>query len=265
MTLTFPGGPLSESPAESVNYSIDGPGHRLLLHPHARRVRAHLGDEKVFDTTRGSLLHETAILPRFYFPEADLRADLLEPTDHSTHCPFKGDASYWTVRAGESVAENAIWTYREPIAGAEWLRGLVSVYWEAMDTWFEEDEEVRGHLRDPYHRVDARQSSRRVTVTRGDEVIARTENPITVFETGIPTRFYIPREDVGPGLAVSEKQAICAYKGDATYYSVESESGTLEDAAWSYEDPLESALPAKGAVCFDHDELTITDEGAPQA
>ena len=186
MSLTFPGGPLaagSGAPGD-VNYAIDGPMHRLLMHPFPRRVRATLGGETVLDTTRGVLLHESNILPRFYLPLADVQGELLERTDHSTHCPFKGDASYWTVRAGDRVAENAVWTYEAPIDTARWLQGLVSVYHEAMDAWFDEDEELPGHLRDPYHRVDARRSSRVVEVRAGDTVVARSERPVVVGETG---------------------------------------------------------------------------------
>jgi len=195
MTLTFPGAPLASEPPATINYAIEGPRHRLLLHPFPRRVRARFAGEVVLDSTRGALLHESNILPRLYVPLDDVRTDLLERTDHATHCPFKGDASYWSVRVGDRVAENAVWTYEEPIPEASWLRGLVSVYPERMDAWLDEDEEVTS-LRDPYHRVDARRSSRRIEVRIGDDVVARSERPIVVGETGLPLRFYLPREDV---------------------------------------------------------------------
>lgn len=256
MTLTFPGGPLSASPPDSVNYSIEGPKHRLLAHPHPRRIRARLGDETVLDTTAGFLLHETAILPRFYFPEADLRSDLLEPSELSTHCPFKGDASYWSIRAGESFAEDAVWTYREPIEESSWLKGLVSVYPEKMDVWLEEDEELLGHLRDPYHRVDARPSSRKIEIRRGDQVIARTDTPVAVFETGLPPRWYLQPEDLLVDLEPSKTTAICPYKGEATYFSTTSEAGEIEDVAWTYAEPLEGVHIIEGLISFLHDELT---------
>ena len=177
-------------------------------------MRARFAGEVVLDTTRGALLHESNILPRLYVPLEDVRADLLERTDHSTHCPFKGDASYWSVRVGDRVAENAVWTYEDPIAEASWLRGLVSVYPERMDAWLDEDEEVTG-LRDPYHRVDARRSSRRIEVRAGGEVLARSERPVVVAETGLPLRFYLPREDVLAALRPSDTTAACPYKGRA--------------------------------------------------
>jgi uncharacterized protein (DUF427 family) len=252
MTLTFPGAPLASEPPATTNYAIEGPRHRLLLHPFPRRVRARFAGEGVLDSTRGSLLHESNILPRLYVPLEDVRADLLERTDHTTHCPFKGDASYWSVRVGDRVAENAVWTYEEPIAEAAWLRGLVSVYPERMDTWLDEDEEVT-HLRDPYHRVDARRSSRRIEVRADGALIARSERPVVVAETGLPLRFYLPREDVLADLQRSATTASCPYKGESSYWSL----AAVEDVAWSYADPLESMLKARDHLCFDASKVEV--------
>jgi uncharacterized protein (DUF427 family) len=254
MTLTFPGAPLASEPPLTTNYAIDGPAHRLLLHPFPRRVRARFAGEVILDSTRGALLHESNILPRLYVPQADVRADLLERTDHSTHCPFKGDASYWSVRVGDRVAENAVWTYEEPIDEASWLRGLVSVYPERMDAWLDEDEEVTS-LRDPYHRVDARRSSRRIEVRSDGEVLARSDRPVVVAETGLPLRFYLPREDVAAELRTSETMATCPYKGRAAYWSLDG----IEDVAWSYDEPLESMLPARDTVCFDASKVEVSE------
>jgi uncharacterized protein (DUF427 family) len=158
------------------------------------------------------------------------------------------------VRVGDRVAENAVWTYEDPIAKASWLRGLVSVYPERMDTWLDEDEEVTG-LRDPYHRVDARRSSRRIEVRHDGEVIARSERPVVVAETGVPLRFYLPREDVAAELRPSETTATCPYKGRASYWSLNG----IGDVAWSYEAPLESMLAARGDVCFDASKVEVSE------
>jgi len=254
MTLTFPGAPLASEPPITTNYAIDGPRHRLLLHPFPRRVRARFAGEVVLDSTHGALLHESNILPRLYVPFEDIRGDLLERTDHTTHCPFKGDASYWSVRVGDRVAENAVWTYESPIAEASWLLGLVSVYPERMDAWLDEDEEVTG-LRDPYHRVDARRSSRRIEVRAGGEVLARSERPVVVAETGLPLRFYLPREDVSAELRPSDTTATCPYKGRASYWSLDG----IEDVAWFYEEPLESILAARDMVCFDASKVEVSE------
>ena len=164
MSLTLPPGPLSGKAPETVNYRIDGPAHQLLMQEFPRRVRATFGGQAVFDTTRAVLLHETGYLPQVYVPQADIRAGLLSPTDHHTYCPFKGTASYWSVAAGDQVAENAVSAYPEPNPEAHWLQGYAGFYWGAMDEWYDEDERVEGHIRDPYHRVDVRRSSRPVRV-----------------------------------------------------------------------------------------------------
>ena len=157
MSLTISSGPLSGHPPETVNYRIDGPAHKLLMLQFPRRVRANFGSETVVDTVRAMLLYETGLLPQVYVPQDDIRADLLRPTDHHTYCPFKGTASYWSVAtAGGQVAENAIWAYPDPNAESRWLRGYAGFYWDAMDEWYDEDERVEGHIRDPYHRVDVR-------------------------------------------------------------------------------------------------------------
>jgi uncharacterized protein (DUF427 family) len=256
MTLTLSHGPLSSSPPEAVNYRVDGPPHRLFFEHFPRRVRAMLGGETVADTTEGRLLHETGILPRFYIPVGDVAENLIEPTDHSTHCPFKGDASYWTVRAGERTAENAIWSYPEPLESAPWLEGYMSIYWDAMDEWYDEDERIEGHLRDPYHRVDVRASSRHVRVFAGRELIADSTRPKLLFETGVPNRFYLPRDDVRTDLLEpSETHSVCPYKGTASYWSLKVNGSVLEDAGWSYEEPLENAYKVPGHLCFLHEEL----------
>src|ERR1700732_989757 len=167
MSLTFSAGPLSGHPPETVNYRIEGPAHKLLMHEFPRRVRAVFGGQTVVDTTRAVLLHETGLPPQVYVPVQDIRADLIQPTEHHTYCPFKGTASYWTVTAARQgqqsqVAENAIWSYPEPNPEASWLKGYAGFYWGAMDEWYDEDERVEGHLPDPYHRVDVRRSSRHV-------------------------------------------------------------------------------------------------------
>lgn len=271
MSLTIHPGPLAgkgpgasgtsgTSGTSGMNYRIDGPAHRLHLHPFPRRVRAEFAGRTVLDTVRGELLHETGLRPVLYVPLTDLNAELLEETDHTTHCPFKGDAAYRSVRAGDRVAENAVWTYPEPTGEAAWLEGYAAVYWSAMDAWYDEDERVDG-LCDPFHRVDVRASSRRVVVRpRGaaGEVIAEAARPWLLSETGLPNRFYLPLDAVRPGvLEPSPTRSHCPYKGDATYWSVRIGDRLLEDAAWSYPEPIDGAARIKGALSFDHEALIV--------
>src|SRR5690606_15899149 len=150
------------------------------------------------------------LLPVYYVPRKDVRFDLLEATDHSTHCPFKGDARYWTVRAGGREAENAVWGYDEPIEGAPDLSPYVAFYFGRMDHWYEEDDEIFGHPRDPFHRIDVRSASRRVRVRVDGAVVAESSRPKLLFETGLPVRYYLPREDWdASALTPSEHHTTC--------------------------------------------------------
>lgn len=264
MTLTLGGGPLASRSPETVNYTIDGPAHRLLWHPFPRRVRALLGGETVLDSTSAKLLHESNLLPQLYVPRADLREDLLEESGHRSHCPFKGDARYWSVRAGERLAENAVWSYPEPVDGAGWLKGHAALYWSSMDTWLDEDEEVTGHIRDPYHRIDVRPTSRHVEVRAGGRQIAESRRAYLLSETGLPNRFYVPQSDVrGELLEPSDTRTHCPYKGRASYRTLRTADGVIEDAAWCYEEPLDEAARIAGTLCFLADGVETVVDGLP--
>jgi uncharacterized protein (DUF427 family) len=248
MALTLGSGPLAGSPGGAFNFSLDdAPRHRIFFEAFPRRLRGYVGDTVVVDTLGARLLHETAIPPVAYVPLADVDPALLTPTDTITHCPFKGDASYWTVTAGDRVVADALWAYEEPLPDAEWLRGYGAFYWNKVDAWYLEDEKVVGHLRDPYHRVDVYASSRPVVVRANGTVIAETSRPQMLFETSLAPRVYIPKEDVKVALEPSEKQTHCPYKGHASYWSAEG----LPDVAWSYEDPMTESAQVAGHVSFD--------------
>ncbi len=251
MSLTLGSGPLAGTPVGELNFELDAPAHRILFDDYPRRIRALVDGRIVLDSTRGKLLHETGILPRYYAPLEDFDADVLEATDHSTHCPFKGDASYWSIRVDGRTEENAVWYYPEPLPAAPWLEGYGSLYPEKADLWMQEDEPVRTHLRDPYHRVDVLESSRRVTVRANGEVIAESDRPKLVFETSVPPRVYLLRADVRPNLLEpSDTTTACPYKGSATFWHVRTSDGTIEDAAWSYETPLPEALRVTSHLSF---------------
>jgi uncharacterized protein (DUF427 family) len=252
MALTLGSGPFGHHPAGVLNSRIEGPKHVLVFEDYPRRMRAELDGATVFDTTRGKLLYESSLPPVLYVPLEDVRQDLIEPTDRSTHCPFKGDASYWTVRAGERVAENVLWGYPEPIDSAAWLLGYVAAHPTAFDAWYEEEHPLLGGMvRDPYHRVEVLTASARVTVRANGETIARSERPKLVYETGASARAYLPLEDVGRELLVeSDTTSICPYKGTARYWSVRAGDEVLADAAWSYSQPLLESEPIAALVSF---------------
>lgn len=266
MTLTIGTGPFGDQGEKTFNFDVRAPrDHVLYFEDSPRRVRAVFGGETVADSRSVKLLHEKGHLPVYYFPVEDVRMDLLEETDHTTHCPHKGDASYWSVRAGEKVAENAVWGYPEPIEDAPPLAGYLAFYWNKMDHWYEEDEEVFVHPRDPYHRIDVLQSSRHVEVTVNGEVVAESWRPKILFETGLPPRYYLPPEDVREeALHPSEKTTQCPYKGVASYYSVEAGGERVEDLVWYYPDPIPEAPKIKGLLCFFNEKVDLRVDGEGQ-
>jgi uncharacterized protein (DUF427 family) len=251
MSLTTGTGPFAGAPGGQFNFSLDhAPKHRIFFADYLPRLRAMLDGAPLLDTTRAKLLYETGILPVPYIPLEDFDRTRLVRTDRSTHCPFKGDASYWSV----DEHANIVWAYEDPKPESAWLKGYAAVYFNRMDVWLVEDEPVLGHLRDPYHRVDVHSSSRAVTVTANGEVIARSERPKLLFETGFPIRPYLPREDVLVELTAHEgKHTVCPYKGEASYWSI----AGIEDAAWSYEDPRAEAAGIEGLVAFDPALVTV--------
>lgn len=258
LSLTQGRGPLGGAPG-AANYTIQAPPHRLLFEPDQRRLRAFVGDTLVLDTAGAHLLHETGIRPVVYVPLEDVEHDVLERTDTTTHCPFKGDAVYWAVRAGDELRADAIWAYEQPLPEARWLRGFAGVYFGRVDRWLVEDEPVDGRrLRDPYHRVDVHVSSRPVTVTAAGEVIARSQRPTLVFETSMPVRAYLPRGDVEAGhLRPSDRTTSDPYMGDAIWWHVHAGGETFADAAHSYELPRAEAMKVAGLVCFSGEQVDV--------
>src|SRR5918999_2839429 len=138
MSLSKGTGPFGENRAGIGNYRIDSPKHILHFDPSPKRVRGFFKGEAVVDSTNVKLLHETGHLPVYYFPLEDVRREFLEGSDHTTYCPFKGNASYRSVVVGEGRAEDTVWMYEKPLEEAAFLEGHVAFYFDRMDAWFEE-------------------------------------------------------------------------------------------------------------------------------
>lgn len=250
MSLTLAHGPLAEHPASS-NYAIDGPAHRLFFDDFPRRVRALFGGATVLDTCRGKLLHETGLLPQLYVPRADVRMTLCTPSARSSHCPWKGDARYWNLEVDGRTARDAMWAYPAPLSAAAWLADYVAFYWDKLDAWLDEDQAVRGHLRDPYHRVDIRASTRHVEAVIGGLVVALSEHPRILSETGLPNRYYFAPDEVRRDLLQpSTSHTVCPYKGETSYYDLWLGTHQLTDVAWCYADPLPESRAIAGYFCF---------------
>jgi len=231
--------------------AIGKPDHRVAFEKSPKRVRVVVADTTIADAFEPGLMFETGHRPVYYFPRQSVRMDLLEPSGHRTHCPYKGDASYLTIKVGERRVEDAVWSYEQPFDELAAIKDWLAFYWNKVDHWIEEDEEIFGHARDPYSRVDVRPSARRVRVTFNGTVLAETRRGMFLFETGHPTRYYIPQQDVRMELLTrSDRSTVCPYKGTASYWTVRVGERTVEDAVWAYLDPLPDCPRIAGYLCF---------------
>ncbi|HWC69240.1 MAG TPA: DUF427 domain-containing protein [Acidimicrobiales bacterium] len=235
---------------------------RVRVEPGQKRVRVYLGGELVADTTRPLLVWELPYYPAYYLPRADVRGGVLQATSTTSRSPSRGTAQHFTVKAGGKEAVDAAWTY--PDSPIEDLRDAIRFDWNAMDSWFEEDEEVYVHPRDPHKRVDTLHSSRHVEVSVGGVVVADSAHPVLLFETGLPVRYYLPQVDVRMDLLEpTDKVTQCPYKGTARYWSL---PGVPEgqDVAWSYPTPVAESIKVAGRVAFYNERADITVDGIPQ-
>ena len=244
------------------------PDYKIAFEQSPRRVRVQFNGEMIADSTNARLLFETRHLPVYYFPRADVRMDLLTPTDHHTFCPYKGTASYCTIRVGDRVSENAVWGYPDPYNEVAAIADFVAFYWDRVDHWYEEDEEIFVHPRDPYKRVDVIASSRHVQVVLGGEIVADTRRAHFLFETRLPTRYYIPHEDVRTDLLTpSEKTTACPYKGQARYWSAKIGGRMFPDIVWSYPEPIRECPKIKDLLSFFNeqvDEIRVDGTAVPR-
>jgi uncharacterized protein (DUF427 family) len=181
----------------------------------------------VADSRRTKLLYpEGQQIPRHVFPEEDVRLDLLPPEAITRH---EG--------------------------------GLVEIDFDVPDQWLEEDEELVGHARDPFKRIDARRTSRHIRVSIGGGLVAETGRAVALFETGLPTRWYIPAEDVVAELSENDgHRTTCAYKGHATHFDVAGEKAI----AWTYREPLNDAVPVKDMIAFYNERVDVEIDGEPE-
>jgi uncharacterized protein (DUF427 family) len=258
-------GPLSKRPTGRFNFDPEPPGAALLWDPVPYRVRAIVEKQVLVDSRRASLLHESGRLPVYYFPLDDLRDDLLAPAEKRTHCPWKGDATYRTIRVGDRVVPDAVWAYEDPIEPAAFLRGHAALEWNAVDEWFAEDAQLFGHPRDPYQRIDVWETSQHVRVVVGGEVVADTRRAKMLVETGLPPRYYLPLADVRfELLEPSPTKTRCAYKGSASYWHVRAGSAFEDDLAWTYRDPQHDAEQVRDRVAFFNERVDLELDGAVQ-
>jgi uncharacterized protein (DUF427 family) len=230
----------------------------------AKRVRAYLGGVPVADTTRPLLVWEKPYYPTYYIPLDDARTELLEPDDApGVRSPSRGEGRTFTVRAGGKEARGAALRYEQ--SPFEELRGAIRLEWDAMDAWFEEDEQVFTHPRDPYTRVDILPSSRHVRVEVDGVTVAESSKPTLLFETGLPTRYYMPKTHVRMDLLrPTDSLTHCPYKGQAEWWSVRAGDQVHQDLAWSYRTPLPESQKIAGLVAFYNEKLDLYVDGVRQ-
>jgi uncharacterized protein (DUF427 family) len=231
--------------------------------PAPRRVRGIAGNEVVFDTTRALYVWEWPHYPQYYIPQADIRDGALTPDGQPLTTP-QGDAQSQQLRAGlVERAAAARLIVSSPVAA---LNATVRFEWDALDQWFEEDEEIFVHPRNPYARVDALRSTRAVRVERDGVVLAASSAPVMVFETGLPTRYYLDQRDVRfEHLVASDTRTECPYKGRVSgYWSARIGERIHRDLAWMYSFPTRQLLPIAGLVAFLSERVDIFIDGAAQ-
>lgn len=227
---------------------------RVKTETSGKRVRAMLGGEIIVDSIAPLLVWEVPYYPTYYFPESDVKMDALVDSGETKKSPSRGLATLYQVKAGGK--EGSAYGYSDP--KIEDLKGYVSLRWDTMDHWFEEDEEVFTHPRDPYTRVDIAQSSRRVRVEIDGVTVADTTNASFLFETNLPTRYYMPKTDVRMDLLTpTDLATMCPYKGTARYWSVGVEGKTHENLVWGYDTPLSESQKVAGMVAFYNEKLDI--------
>lgn len=232
MTMTVGTGPFGHRPAGRFNFDIPSAGIQYL-EAFPRRIRAFSHGEVVVDSCNVQMLHEQHRLPAWCFPTEDVRLDLLK---------------------------GGVWQYDDGLA-----RGLVGISWNAVDRWLEEEEEVIVHPRDPYHRLELRDTSRLVEVALDGERLAASSAPLVLFETSLPARWYFAPAEVTAELAPNPNARTgCAYKGWASYFDVRV-AGRVEPAlAWQYTRPLKGMERIRKRVCFFNERVELTVDGELQ-
>ena len=197
--------------------------------PCPRRVRAALGGVVGVDTTEALYVWDIPYYPAWYVPNSSIDREV--------------------VPAGAITTGLGIDDYSR-------------IAWDAVDAWFEEDEEVFKHPRDPYHRVDVLHSSRHVRVLVDGQVVADSRSPRLLFETNLPVRYDLPKLDVRMDLlSLTDRSSVCPYKGTAEYWSVNINGSLHEDLVWGYREPIPEAAKIAGLVCFYNERVDIEVDG----
>lgn len=229
--------------------------------PVPRRIRATLAGQTVLDTMSALYVWEWSHYPQYYIPLADIDPAVLVDEQHEQKLS-RGTARRYSLQVGDVTRPAALRVYGDD-AVVEGLAGRARFEWDSLDARFEEDEQVFVHPRNPYTRVDALRSTRTVRVESKGAVFAESSSPVLVFETGLPTRYYVNRTDVDfTHLVPSDTVTACPYKGTTTgYWSARIGDRVHPDIAWSYDFPARELLPIAGLIGFYNEKLDIFLDG----
>ena len=228
------------------------------VQPVPRRLRGLAGGVTVFDTVRAVYAWDTVKYPHYLVPRADVDPGALVD-EGRVQKVRRGAVQVHGLRTGDDTLASVARVY-DATSGE--VADLVRFDWGALD-WFEEDEQVFVHPRNPYTRVDALRSSRHVRVELAGRLLAESSSPVLVFETGLPTRYYLDRSGVDFGrLRRTETRTACPYKGETSDYWTAEARGVVEvDVAWSYRQPFAALAPIAGLLAFYNDRVDITVDG----
>lgn len=228
--------------------------------PVPRRIRAVVAGRTILDTTGARYVWEHPRYPQYYIPVADIDPAVLVDEDHQQKLS-RGTARRFGLQVEDVSRSHALRVYGDDaITG---VAGMARLEWDAVDAWYEEDERVFVHPRDPYTRVDAIRSTRHVEVRLDGVLLAESGSPVMVFETGLPTRYYLGRLDVDDThLTPSDTVTECPYKGTTSaYWTAQVGESTVPDAAWAYDFPTRALQPIAGLVAFYNEKVDITLDG----
>lgn len=248
--------------SDPAGWTIEVPSPRAEPTPRWVRVRA--GDTLVGDSRRALLLvwYGPGRLPTYCLPAQDVRTDLLRPSATAGD----GFVIDHDVCTEGGVLTRAARLFRGPPPPLEALEGHWTFAWDAGLSWFEEALEIQVHARDPSKRVDVVPSERHVRVELDGRLLAESRRPHALFETSLPTRWYLPAADVRQDLlTASDTVSRCPYKGTARYWSARIGETLHHDVAWAYPEPVVECPRIAGLVCFFNERVDLVVDGVRQS
>ncbi|MET7860360.1 DUF427 domain-containing protein [Streptomyces sp. NPDC005318] len=258
MGLSWQQGPLSAGAIGHFLTPEPLPQRLLFAERLRRRMRVKFNDTWIADSENVIVLHEPGRYPVAYFPREDVDETALVPSGKITHHKDLGGTAWYTVHAGDRATERAAWEFTALPGHAAELQGRIAFAWRAMDAFYEEADRILGHAADAYHRIDIRNTDRTLEVRVDDTVVARSEHPVVLYESGFAPRWYVPRADIDEKqLRPVEGQTFCPYKGLCDYYDI----GDAHHAAWTYRNAYGEVARIDDMVSFEPDRVEVLLDG----